>query len=247
MTRRTRYGNVSGSTHRAKHSVSCWNHRFGHIGLYLGRHIQVIIMKKTDIPVMKDNNICIEGGILMKEELAKVLFSKNRKQKPAVDAFCFGRKMWLCCNAIVNGNSSMPRNRETNTPCGNWSLPATSARQSALRILRGDISDLCYGNVAWMRSSLFAGCAIRMLRCSCNKKSIPKSCRSAWGIRPSRSPWTPTHMFFPICNGRRWTRWKGFLSDKARTIAGCSRGIGQYRPVPRGLFFILSLGRCGKG
>ena len=97
MTRRTCHGNVSGSTHRAKHSVSCWNHRFGHIGLYLGHHIQVIIMKKTDISVMKDNDICIEGGILMKEDCLHHLFvppekSTTERISDAVDDKLFCRK-----------------------------------------------------------------------------------------------------------------------------------------------------------
>ena len=97
MTRRTCHGNVSGSTHRAKHSVPHWNHRFGHIGLYLGRHIQVIIMKKTDISVMKDNDICIEGGILMKEDCLHHLFvppekSTTERLSDAVDDKLFCRK-----------------------------------------------------------------------------------------------------------------------------------------------------------
>ena len=42
-------------------------------------------------------------------------------------------------------------------------------------------------------------------------------------------------------------RWKGFSSDKARTIAGCPRGIGQYRPVPRGLFCHPIIGQMWQG
>ena len=57
-------------------------------------------MKKTDIPVTKDNNICIEGGILMKEDCLCHLFvppekSTTERLSDAVDdklSKLFGRK-----------------------------------------------------------------------------------------------------------------------------------------------------------